>query len=52
MLIVDVSAVKLLGEAKQNNLPPEYVQPIDGEGMLVLEYFVPVKNDQCTEHST
>jgi hypothetical protein len=30
MLIVDVSAIKLPGEAKQNNLPPECGQPIDG----------------------
>jgi hypothetical protein len=29
MLIVDVSAAKLAGEAKQNNLPPECGQPID-----------------------
>jgi hypothetical protein len=29
MLIVDTSAVKLPGEAKQNNLPPECGQPID-----------------------
>jgi hypothetical protein len=29
MLIVDVSEVKLPGEAKQNNLPPECGQPID-----------------------
>jgi hypothetical protein len=30
MLIIDTSAVKLPGEAKQNNLPPECGQPIDG----------------------
>jgi hypothetical protein len=30
MLIVDVSVVKLSGEAKQNNLPPECGQQIDG----------------------
>jgi hypothetical protein len=30
MLIVDVSEVKLPGEAKQSNLPPECGQPIDG----------------------
>jgi hypothetical protein len=30
MLIADVSEVKLPGEAKQNNLPPECGQPIDG----------------------
>jgi hypothetical protein len=29
MLIVDMSAIKLPGEAKQNNLPPECGQPID-----------------------
>jgi hypothetical protein len=29
MLIVDTSAVKLPGEAKQNNLAPECGQPID-----------------------
>jgi hypothetical protein len=29
MLVVDMSAVKLAGEAKQNNLPPECGQPID-----------------------
>jgi hypothetical protein len=29
MLIVDISAVKLPGEAKQNHLPHEYGQPID-----------------------
>jgi hypothetical protein len=29
MLIVDMSAVKLPSEAKQNNLPPECGQPID-----------------------
>jgi hypothetical protein len=29
MLIVDMSEVKLPGEAKQNNLPPEREQPID-----------------------
>jgi hypothetical protein len=29
MLIVDMSAVKLPGEAKQNDLPPECGQPID-----------------------
>jgi hypothetical protein len=33
MLIIDLSAVKLPGKAKQNNLPPECGQPIDmGEG--------------------
>jgi hypothetical protein len=30
MLIIDVSEVKLTEEAKQNNLPPECGQPIDG----------------------
>jgi hypothetical protein len=30
MLIVDKSEVKLPGEAKQNNLPPECGRPIDG----------------------
>jgi hypothetical protein len=30
MLIIDMSDVKLPGEAKQNNLPPECGQPIDG----------------------
>jgi hypothetical protein len=34
MLIVDMSAVKLTGEAKQNNLPPECGQPIDAGGGL------------------
>jgi hypothetical protein len=29
-LIVDVSEVKLPGEAKQTNLPPECGEPIDG----------------------
>jgi hypothetical protein len=29
MSIVDLSAVKLTGEAKQNNLPPECGQSID-----------------------
>jgi hypothetical protein len=29
MLIVDVSEIKLAGEAKQNNLPPKRGQPID-----------------------
>jgi hypothetical protein len=29
MLFVDMSAVKLPGEAKQNNLPPECGQQID-----------------------
>jgi hypothetical protein len=29
MLIVDMSAVKLPGEAKQNNIPPECGQLID-----------------------
>jgi hypothetical protein len=29
MLIVDMSEVKLPGEARQNNLPPECGQPID-----------------------
>jgi hypothetical protein len=33
MLIVDMSAVKLPGEAKQNNLPSEYGQPIDAGGI-------------------
>jgi hypothetical protein len=32
MLIVDVSEVKLPGEGKQNNLPPESGQPSDGCG--------------------
>jgi hypothetical protein len=31
MLIVDVSEVKLPGEANQYNLPPECGQPIDGD---------------------
>jgi hypothetical protein len=35
MLIVDTSAVKYPGEAKQNNLPPEYGQLIDGGENLV-----------------
>jgi hypothetical protein len=30
MLIVDMSELKLPDEAKQNNLPPEYGQPIGG----------------------
>jgi hypothetical protein len=29
MLSIDMSAVKLPGEAKQNNLPPECGQPTD-----------------------
>jgi hypothetical protein len=35
MLIVDVSEVKLPGEAKQNNLPPECGQPIDGRVFVI-----------------
>jgi hypothetical protein len=35
MLIVDVSEVKLPGEAKQNNLAPECGQPIDGVKMKI-----------------
>jgi hypothetical protein len=30
MKIIDMSDVKLSGEAKQNNLPPECGQPFDG----------------------
>jgi hypothetical protein len=34
MLIFDMSAVKLPGEAKQDNLPPECGQPIDVGGSV------------------
>jgi hypothetical protein len=45
MLILDMSAVKLPGEAKQNNLPPKCGQPIDAgarvgyrtDGILICE---------------
>jgi hypothetical protein len=37
MLIVDVSEVKLPGEAKQNNLPPECGQLIDGGESVGLQ---------------
>jgi hypothetical protein len=43
MLIVDMSAVKLSGKAKQNNLPPKYGQPIDAGGIPLLSdhsYFI------------
>jgi hypothetical protein len=36
MSFVDVSEVKLPGEAKQNNLPPECGQPIDGVEMVSI----------------
>jgi hypothetical protein len=36
MLIIDMSAVKLPGEAKQNNLPHEYGQPIDDSDTATL----------------
>jgi hypothetical protein len=32
MLIVDMRAVRLPGEAKLNNLPPKRGQPIDADG--------------------
>jgi hypothetical protein len=35
MLIVAVSEVKLPGETKQDNLPPECGQPIDGVWLTV-----------------
>jgi hypothetical protein len=35
MLIVDMSEVKLPGEANQNNLPPECGQPIDAGGVAL-----------------
>jgi hypothetical protein len=36
MLIIDMSAVNLPGEAKQNNLPPECGQPIDVGGSVIF----------------
>jgi hypothetical protein len=39
MLIIDMSAVKLPGDAKLNNLPPKCGQPIDA-GDHVLTHLV------------
>jgi hypothetical protein len=36
-MVVDVSGVKLPGEAKQNNLPPECGQPIDAGDVIHLQ---------------
>jgi hypothetical protein len=44
-LIVDVSGVRLPGEAKQNNLPPESGQPTDGGGLQTR----PNLSDLCNE---
>jgi hypothetical protein len=38
MLTIDVSEVKLPGEAKQNNLPPECGQPIDDGGSMLSNF--------------
>jgi hypothetical protein len=37
MMIVDMSAVKLPGDTKQNNLPPECGQPIDAGRLISLQ---------------
>jgi hypothetical protein len=51
-LIVDVSEVKLKGESKQNKLPPEYGEPIDGGGnckSLCFEYHEKYMNHMMSQ---
>jgi hypothetical protein len=48
MLIVDVSEVKLSGEAKQNKLAPECGQLIDGLMLhCLIEIFMLCPVDKC-----
>jgi hypothetical protein len=53
MLIVDMNAVKLPSEAKQNNLPPECGQPIDvGDTVIIaIQALVFEASDLQDHHS-
>jgi hypothetical protein len=47
MLIIDMSAVKLPGEVKQNNIPPECAKPIDVGGYVKYFYKHHRKEKHC-----
>jgi hypothetical protein len=48
MLTIDMSAVKIPGKAKQNNLPPECEQPINAGG--VATSMVDIASLRLVEH--